>query len=275
MNNKLILSTLVATALLAPLSTQAHRAWILPAATVLSSDDPWVTFDAAISNDIFHTDYRPMGTDNLVALSPSGNEIDIQNASTGKYRSTFDLQLSERGTYKVFSASQGLSASWETEDGERRRWPGRGQSYSEAGFKANVPADARNLEVVQTSRRQETFVTAGIPDDTVLEPTGRGLELVPETHPNDLYSGETATFRFLIDGEPAAGTDIIVLAGGMRYRDGQDEITVQTDAKGFVDITWPSAGMYWLEASYEDKRAKAPATQRRGGYVATFEVLPQ
>jgi hypothetical protein len=32
---------------------QAHRAWLLPSATVLSGTDAWVTVDAAISNDLF------------------------------------------------------------------------------------------------------------------------------------------------------------------------------------------------------------------------------
>ena len=47
-------------ALLLPLAAQAHRVWILPDATLLSGDAPWVTFDAAVSNDIFYTDHHPL-----------------------------------------------------------------------------------------------------------------------------------------------------------------------------------------------------------------------
>jgi hypothetical protein len=61
----------------------------------------------------------------------------------------------------------------------------------------------------------------------------------------------------------------------MRYRNGQDAINVETDKTGKVAIKWPSAGLYWLSASYEDNKASKPATSRRGSYVATFEVLPQ
>ncbi|MEX0738831.1 MAG: DUF4198 domain-containing protein [Pseudohongiella sp.] len=258
-----------------PIAAQAHRAWILPAATIHSSEDPWVTVDAAISNDIFHTDYRPMQLNGIKAIGPDGMAVELQNGHTGKYRSTFDINLTQRGTYKIFTASNGMTARWLDEDGQRQSWPPRGAQPNEADFAANVPADAQDLVVTRSSRRQETFITAGVPSDEVLEPEGQGFEMEPITHPNDLYAGETAEFRFLIDGEPAVGAEIIVLAGGMRYRNHQDEISVTTNADGIAEITWPDAGMYWLEASYEDDRAAPPATSRRGGYVATFEVMPE
>lgn len=266
-----VFSTILGTAV----SASAHRSWIIPAATVLSSDDPWVTFDAAISNDIFHPDFHAMGLEDVKAMGPDGKMVELKNPHTGQYRSNFDLHLNQRGTYKVFTASSGLSARWETEDGERRFYPGRGRSYTPEGFAAEVPDQASNLEIRETSRRQETFVTAGIPDDTVFAPTDNGLEMVPMTHPNDLYAGETAEFRFLIDGEPAAGAELEVLAGGMRYRNSQDAIKAGTNAEGIAEITWPEAGMYWMEVSYSDDEATAPATTRNGTYVATFEVLPQ
>ena len=50
--SKLAIIALLACSL--PLVANAHRAWVLPAATVLSGENAWVTFDAAVSNDIFH-----------------------------------------------------------------------------------------------------------------------------------------------------------------------------------------------------------------------------
>jgi uncharacterized GH25 family protein len=264
----------IALALTLPFAAHAHRAWILPAATVLSSEEPWVTFDAAISNDIFHTDYHAMRLDGVKALAPDGKEIPLQNGASGKYRSTFDLQLQQKGTYKVFSASSGLNATWE-ENGQRKFWPPRGAPFTQEGFEKEVPKKADNLRVTQSSRRQETFVTAGNPTDTVLKTTGKGLELMPVTHPNDLFAKEPAEFQLLIDGAPATGAKVTVLPGGMRYRDGQEAIEAVADAQGKFSITWPHAGQYYLEAGYQDDKAAKPATQRRGSYVATFEVLPQ
>ena len=74
-------------------------------------------------------------------------------------------------------------------------------------------------------RRVETYVTVGTPSD--VKATGAGLELVPLTHPNDLYAGETAKFRFLLDGKPAKDLEVEIVAGGTRYRDAPDEILAQ------------------------------------------------
>lgn len=254
-------------------AAQAHRAWILPGSTVLSGEAPWVTFDAAVSNDIFYADYRPLQAATLSALGPDGETRALQNVATGHFRSTFDLALTQPGTYKVFAASHGLSARWE-EDGQRRFWPPRGEPFSAEAFASAVPKQADNLEITQFSRRYETFVTAGAPSDTALAPTGIGLELVPVTHPNDLFAGETARFRLTIDGTPAVGAEITVLPAGMRYRDSQDALNLTADSDGAFDVLWPHAGRYFLEARYRDDRAPAPATTRQGGYAATFEVLP-
>ena len=273
MKTKLPLIALLAMSL--PLVANAHRAWVLPAATVLSGENAWVTFDAAVSNDIFYTDHAPMRLNGMKAIGPDGKEVEMQNQHTGKYRSSFDLELSKEGTYKVFRASSGLRARWETEDGKRGFWPGRGETPAPGEFEKAVPKNAKNLQVSQSSRRMETFVTAGQPSKTVFELQNEGLEMQPITHPNDLFSGEKAQFRFMIDGKPAVGVEVTVIPDGSRYRNSPNEIKVVSDKKGVVSVVWPSAGRYWLEAEYQDDKAAKPATTRQGSYSATLEVLPQ
>ncbi len=56
----------------------------------------------------------------------------------------------------------------------------------------------------------------------------------------------------------------------------QNEIDVTSDADGAFNVTWPSAGRYWLEVTSTDDKTSIPqAKQRRLSYIATFEVLPQ
>ncbi len=258
-----------------PLTANAHRAWLLPSATVLSGDDAWISVDAAVSNDIFHADHAPMRIDGLTILAPDGSSLNPQNSLTGKFRSVFDVQLPQKGTYKVVMASNGLMATWKTPEGERRMWPGRGEKGNPADVEKNIPADAKDVEISQFSRRMETFVTSGSPDENVLKITKQGLELLPITHPNDLFAGESAEFQFLMDGKPVEGVKVTIIAGGMRYRNDQEAIEVMTDKNGKFSVTWPEAGMYWMNASYRDNNAKKPATVRSGSYAATFEVLPE
>ena len=52
--------TALTLAICLPLSAQAHRAWMLPSATVLSGEDPWITVDAAVSNDLFYFEHFPL-----------------------------------------------------------------------------------------------------------------------------------------------------------------------------------------------------------------------
>jgi uncharacterized GH25 family protein len=226
-----------------PLTLQAHRGWMLPSATVLSGDDPWVTVDAAISNDLFYFEHFPMRLENLVVTAPDGTIVKPENASTGRYRSTFDVHLTQKGTYKLANASTMVMASYD-EGGQLKRWRG-----TEETFAKEVPKDAKGLAVSRTSSRMEVFVTSGKPTDTVLKTTGVGLELAPITHPNDLVTGEPAKFQFLLDGKPAANVEVTLIPGGIRYRDQLKEVKVKTDAEGKFSVTFADPGMYWMNAS--------------------------
>jgi len=261
--------TLALSALL-PLSAFAHKAWLQPSQTVIGGANPWITVDAAVSNDLFYFNHVPLRLENLVITAPDGSKAEPQNSATGKYRSVFDVELKQQGTYRIATVNSGLSGSWDV-DGKPKRWRG-----TAATFATEVPKDAKNLQVSQSVGRIETFVTNGSPTDTALKETGEGIELVPVTHPNDLFAGEKATFKLHIDGKPAAGLDIELTRGGTRYRNAQEEIKVKTDANGEFSVTWPEAGMYWLETGTEDTKTSLPqAKKRRLTYVATLEVLPQ
>ena len=257
-------------ALALPLAAQAHKMWMVPSATVISGDDAWVTVDAAISNDLYYPDHFPAQLDQLVVTAPDGSMVKPENPSTGKYRSTFDLPVPQKGTYRLALVNQGLFANYEV-DGQKKRWRGKPEDVKTA-----IPANAKNVQLSEMASRVETFVTQGSPSDGALKPTNKGLELVPVTQPNDLVAGEKATFQLIVDGKPAANLKVVAINGATRYRNGQDEIDATTDEDGKFSFTWPSAGMYWVNASTEDtKTSVKEAKQRRLAYTATLEVLPQ
>lgn len=272
---KIISGVLVGCLASLSLSAQAHRMWILPYETVAAGDSAWVTFDVAVSNDIFQIDHGGPRIDGISVLTPDGKTEEPKNVLAGQLRTSFDVNLTAQGTYKIAIASGGLSARWETADGKRGSWPARGAKANPAEFATAVPADAKNLEVSQNSRRVETFVTLGAPTQQALAPTNQGLELVPITHPNDLRLDKPSEFKFLIDGKPAIGVKVTIIAGGTRYRTSPQEVEFESDHKGIIRVKWGSAGQYWLGASYKDDNAKKPATSRSGSYSASFEVLPE
>jgi uncharacterized GH25 family protein len=262
------LALIAALAMLAmPLSAQAHRAWLVPTSTVLSGTDAWVGFDAGMSNGVFIADHAAMNLDSLVITAPDGSTAQPENMMRARYRSTFDLHLTQPGTYKIANVMGGVVVSY-VQDGATKRFRG-----TEATMAANIPADATEVTVTRSDSRVETFVTLGAPTTEALQPTGQGIELVPVSHPNDLVAGEAATFKLIRDGQPAADLDVTVARGGTRYRDNPEEMTVRTGADGAFTVTWPEPGMYWINASVRTPAAEGrPAASAQ--YNGVMEVLP-
>jgi uncharacterized GH25 family protein len=274
MKTRLLIAASAALALFAAAPAQAHRQWMLPSSTVLSGDDVWVTVDAAVSNDLFYFEHQPLRLDAVKAWAPDGSEAPIENKATGRYRSTFDVHLTQKGTWRIASVADMLMGSYDL-DGRTERLP---RGTTTANLAERLPAGATNVRTAEANNRNEIFVTVGQPTTTLFAPTGKGIELVPVTHPNDLFAGETATFQFLLDGKPAAGLPVTVIPGGIRYRDQLGQMDLKTGADGTVAISWPEPGMYWLnvttpQAEREDGAGGPPPLARRASYVTTLEVM--
>ncbi|MBK1834143.1 DUF4198 domain-containing protein [Roseibacillus ishigakijimensis] len=249
----------------------AHRAWILPSTSVLSGDSPWVSFDAAISNDLFFPNHHAMGTESIKVISPSGAEVEKQFENDGHIRSSFEIQLEEKGTYLINRDRLGYFASWE-EEGEAKRWRGDLEE-----FKAEGLAEKEGIELTESSSKTVTYVTNGAPDTKALEPTGKGLEIkFTDSHPNDLFTGEEATFTFVLDGKPVEGVEVFVQKGNDRFRDSPNPIEGLTTSEGTFSFTVEEAGRYWLTASISAEAGEKEGVpfKQRASYTATFEVLP-
>jgi len=262
----------VAIAATAAVPASAHRQWMMPSSTVLSGDDVWVTVDAAVSNDLFYFEHQPLRLDAMKAWAPDGTEVAIENKATGRYRSTFDVHLTQKGTYRIASVADMLMGSYDL-NGKTERLP---RGTTAANLAERIPAGATNVKTAEANNRNEIFVTVGEPTTTLFNPTGRGIELVPVTHPNDLFAGETATFQFLLDGKPAAHLPVTVIPGGIRYRDQLGDQHLKTDADGKVEINWAEPGMYWLNVTTPQAggdEGAPPPIARRVSYATTLEVL--
>ena len=141
-----------------------------------------------------------------------------------------------------------------------------------------MPAErAKSCSATLSQSRVEIFVTSGKPTRDTLKITGTGLELDRRSRIRTISSpAAPATFRLLLDGKPAPDLKVTVVPGGNRYRDKLGEMTLTTDQDGKFSVNWPEAGMYWMEAvARDDKTEVQGVKERRAGYVATLEVLPQ
>ena len=299
MIRKSLLFTAAACGLAMP--AYAHNAWLLPSTTVLSDTQQSVTVDAGASTAPFEANHAPMAVDGIKVWAPDGSMGTPENAARSRYRSIFDVKIDKPGTWRIGMENAGVSGSFKV-NGEpwmvgRRRGPppgapnasGPGTGGPGAGGPGGrpridparvvasideIPANASDLDLTETMSRNEFFVTAGEPSDTLFKPTGKGLEFVPVTMPTDLVSNEPAQFRFLIDGQPAKGLEVEIIPGGRRYRESDGAQKLTTDDQGVLTVNWPMAGMYWLNTSLTDSKPGNPkASKRRMGYTATLEVL--
>jgi hypothetical protein len=283
----LIASAAVAAALASPAS--AHRAWLLPSTTTLAGTSEFVTVDAAISNDLFYPDHFPMNPEQVTVWTPDGSEGKLENPATGRYRSTFDVKIDKPGTWKIGTQRSAIMGSFKV-NGEDWRLGGRGRPMGAPGAGgpggpggaparsvatvADIPANATDVKLVESLSANYIYITADAPTKTVFTPTGKGLEIDPISHPDELVSNEEGQFRFLIDGKPAAGVKVTVVPGSKKYREAEEAQELTTGADGVLHIKWPVAGMYWINASASDaKPSEKRATERRMTYTATVEVV--
>ena len=250
--------------------SHAHRGFFLPTSTIINSNNAWVSIDAAAATDVFFFDHQPLNADKVMVFTPDGKMQNPDAIFKTKFRTVIDVNLMQKGTYKISLASDNVNVSYK-ENGEAKRWRGAPEAMEK-----EVPATAQEVTVTHAQNRMETFVTNGKPNQTALALTNKGLELQALGHPNDLFENEKAGFRLLIDGKPAANVDVIVIAGGVRYRQNLAEQTFKTDTDGQFHVQWQGAGMYWLKATMQDNKSNIKAAKTRtASYTATLEVFPQ
>ena len=248
-------------------AAHAHNAWLLPSTTVLSKGDV-ITVDAAVSNDLFVANHNALRIDGLQITAPDGSMIKADNEAKLKQRTVFDVNVAQPGTYRIAVLNGGAFASWKDKAGQQKRARGTPETIAK-----EVPADATDVVITQSAGRIETFVTVGKPSP--LKPIGQGLELIATGSPTDLVKGEKSAFTLNLDGQPAKDLEVTVTAGNTQYRDKLDELKIKTDSKGQFSVTWPTAGMYWLDVSTKDNKTTVPqAKERRLSYAATLEVMP-
>lgn len=268
--------SLVAILSILPLAAHAHRGWMIPGVAEVEGKEAWVTIKAAISEDLFVVDHRPLALDALVVTAPDGTTGKPERVFNGQQFSVADVKLSQNGTYRLSLGNETAMASYKL-NGESRRWRGLPPALA-----AEIPAGAEELQVTTTFARLETWVTANEPSRGALAPLGKGLEILPLDQPTGLLVGQKTRFRVLFDGKPLPGLTIGVVPGGVRYRGVLKEFALVSDAQGEFVVAWPRAEMYWLNTSYPPRapapaegQARPAAAKERHTYSATFEVLPE
>lgn len=251
-------------ALCAP-SANAHTPFIVP-----TSFEPlhqgWVSLDAGFAEVFFQSEVA-FDKGNFQVLTPAGEWVAPARLEQFTTRSLVEYQTKEEGTYR-FSTGARKAAIF-------RMYELNGERKHTRDPKEVLPKEAKLLDHYQSVTLAETYVSLKKPTNTALKPYNQGLEIVPVTHPNDIYAAEVFSVKVLLDGKPLRDTGVSLFTG---YDLGEQEkatFTTKTDKDGKVEFTAVNAGIYLL---YVRQSAPAPkgAEAPNYGYVYTlsFAVNP-
>ena len=261
----------------------AHGRFILPTHTVMSGDDEKaLSLVSSISNDIFHPDL-PLADDGdgqvpkplqglfnslqTYVIDPKGHSHPMQWRAHARL-SVADLVLKQAGSYRVVIQQPATAmTTFKTAAGT----PGRvfgGQP---------LPEDVTDVVRRQVSSRVETYISLNGQDRKALTPTGKGLELVAEHHPNDLFVNEPLSMQLVFNGKPLQQTATVhVQRGGTRHRNQREEMTIKTDARGRFELNFDQSGFYLLEAEVDfPGEGQGDFDMIHTSLYVTLEVFPE
>ncbi|HBK46016.1 MAG TPA: DUF4198 domain-containing protein [Xanthomonadaceae bacterium] len=200
---------------------------------------------------------------------PDGATTALSRVEVMKTRTVAEHTLpAAKGTYR-FSTGPRLGALFRT-------WEIGGKQESSRDAAVKIPAGAKVISDFQSLTLAETYVSVGAPDRVALQPRGQGLELVPVTHPSDLYAGESFEFLVQYDGKPLAGQKVEVTEAVWTSDRTPQVHTLVTDAQGRALMKLQRAGT-WVALTRHRTAAPAgaPVAEYSNSYTLTFRVLEQ
>lgn len=262
--------------------SQAHGRYVVPSHTLVSGDKPQsISLTASISNDMFHPD-KPLGNEaggkvnsflqslfetlNSGVVQPDGSIQPMQWQAYQRF-SASDLTLKQSGTYRVqLVQPETHMVTFKNAKGERDRRFGKETQLPDGATSITHRTIASNV-VVYISHNEISDVPT----------TGKGLELAGNTHPNDLFAGEEASFAITFNGKPlTSAAKLHLVKGGTRYRNQRNDVELQTSDTGEFTLLLKEPGMYWLEVEYSRKGGHNSGVDvHHNTLYLTLEVFPE
>ncbi|WP_369977237.1 DUF4198 domain-containing protein [Xanthomonas bundabergensis] len=260
----LLLTALAASALAAAIPVAAHTPYLVPN-SFAPHEGQTVALDASFAETFFIPE-AAFDDSAFSVTGPDGGTTALAS-HTMKTRTVAEYTLPDTaGTYRL-STGPRLGALFRT-------WEINGKRESSRDPAVKIPAGAKVISDFQSLTLAETYVTVRSPDRAALAPRNKGLELVPVSHPNDLYAGETFEFLVQYDGKPLAAQKVEITEAVWSSDRTAQVITVDTDARGHA--TWPlrQAGTWIALTRYRTPApAGSPAAEYSNSYTLSFRVL--
>ena len=243
----------------------AHTPFLAPS-SFEAREGGTVSLDAGFAETFFIPE-AVFDNSEFTVTDPSGKTHAPDTVQRLRTRAVVEHVLAAgKGTYR-FSTGPRLGALFRT-------WEIGGKRESTRDPAVKIPAGAKVISDFQSLTLAETYVTVGEPGGAALQARGKGIELVPVSHPNDLFVGDAFVFVVQYDGKPLAAQPVEVTEAVWTADRKPAVETLQTDAAGRVRLPLAKAGTFLALSRYPSAApAGAMAPEYSNSYTLTFHVL--
>ncbi|MCH6256329.1 DUF4198 domain-containing protein [Puniceicoccaceae bacterium K14] len=265
--NKLV-SVILGLVSLGAASVMAHTPYVLPNA-FSTSKGKQVTAVASFTEKYFVPDFK-IESDDFHLILPDGTEADYKNVGVFAQLTILESDLETEGTYRL-STGDRLGRKFKMmklEDG----WDYVRRGMGEHSPETEVPEGVQ-VEEFQSQTVAVAYVSKGAPTQEALEQKGTGLEIVPLTHPSEIYLDDGFEFQLTFNGEAVGKHEVKVYREGGSYEDPEYEKIATTNKKGKVLLSFDEPGVYLLMTRHQDLAPEGSETPYRSYTISlTFEV---
>lgn len=220
-----------------------------------------VTLDAAFAEKFFVPEAAFTGSDFKVT-DPNGITAAPDALSVMKTRVVVEHTLEDKGTYK-FSTGHRIGKIF-------RIYEQNGKRHVMENPEEALPEGAKELSFFQAITLAETYVTKGAPDTGALTAWGKGLEIKPDMHPNEVYAGESFNFTVDFEGKSIANQQLDVFTAQGEFSPKEAVAKITTNEAGTASFTPETPGVYLLRTRH---RAPAPAGAAAPIYSHTYTLV--
>ena len=276
---KVLLSASASLLMLTSTAANAHARWIVPSHTNLSGNNAHViNIDMSISNELFNPHYGFLMKSKwqqgdrvtpaqLQMYKPDHSLAENLPFENLQLKSVAAVRLQQTGTFHLrLQQSPVHFVTYQNQD------KSKGKAFGLRG-KAKLPKNVTNVKGVRYLPTLDTFVSR----NKLTKPTSfnQGLELIPQSHPNDLFVGESTRFQLQLNGKPVQQSiELAVVQGNTRYRNNRNIQKVTTDKNGWFEVVWQGAGMYLIEAELDVDSTQQGFDIDTYALFTTLEVNP-
>gem|GEM_PF-223828 len=267
MNPLTIKHFLLLSLLAAPWAAQAHTPYVLPNNFAVSARSAVISVDASLTEDFFVPDVS-YGQHPFTLTAPDGSLIPIPDSAIHPLavRTVVEHKLSDaaQGTYRITAGPRigAITRSWEIEGEVKRiRDP-----------EVPIPAGAVLKSHSQSISVSESYISIGtINPDQTFGATGKGLEVVPVTHPGQLVAGNAFDFVIHHDGQPLANHKVDITYASIAGNN--SKYTLETDNTGKAHYVLQQPGIYLASVRYSTGGpVSAEKPTLNYSYTLTFHV---